>query len=90
MAEMRAEEGLAYALEVFSSETKESRRTGDGTGVLVTASSACGLVGGDGDGQILLVLQDLSRDALECLCCGDTYRMGESMYLGNVLRRKKR
>jgi hypothetical protein len=73
----------------MSSETKESRRTGDGTGVLVTTSSACGLVGGDGYGQILLVLQDLSRDALKCLCCGDTYRMGESMYKGNVLRKTR-
>ena len=51
MAEIRAEEGLAYALNVMSSETKENRRTGDGTGILVTTSSACGLVGGDGYGQ---------------------------------------
>jgi hypothetical protein len=90
VAETRAEEELAYALDVVSSETKENRRTGDGTGVLITTSSACGLVGGDGYGQILLVLQNLGLDALKCLCCGDTYRMGESMYMGNVLMRKKR
>lgn len=63
------------------------KRTRDGTRTLVTTCSASGLVSCDGNGEILLVLQDLVRDTLKRLCCVDTYRKGKSMYWDDVLMR---
>lgn len=71
MAEMRARN---LSVTVIFNDNETVRRTRDGARAFITARSAGGLVGCDGDGEILLVLQDLGGDALQGLRGVDTYQ----------------
>jgi hypothetical protein len=59
---------------IAQTKINKTERTGDGTRALVATGSASSLVRCDGNGEILLVLQDLVRDAFERLRGVDAYR----------------